>query len=80
MTEGQSRGYNAPAGARVGVSLVAEGCSWSALALRIRPTSGHVSRGLEITVALSPLPCREAISGGGDQGEGQKGTWQLFLG
>ena len=35
---------------------------------------GHlcVSIGLEITVALSPLPCREAISGGGDQGGGVK--------
>ena len=36
--------------------------------------SGRLSIGLEIAVALSPLPCREAISGGGDEGEGQKET------
>ena len=52
-----------------GVADVREGLSGC------RPGAGAVGRGgLEITVALSPLPCREAISGGGDQGEGQKGT------
>ena len=48
--------------------IVARGVSEKIGAL-IAPT---LSIGMEIAVALSPLPCREAISGGGDQGGGAK--------